>query len=346
MTNQLTPQNPSDDIDLGPLFQMVRKGCTTLGILFLRCFLYVKKNALILGGLIVLGVGIGFWLNQTVQHITKVTAIVQPNLDSKNYLYQAVAEIRGHIATKNQSFFTPLGINVDDLQGFSVDIQPREALEPWEEVEDEIAYLELLQHFEDQAWEAEVIRAAILNKNPSDHIITFRYTNREKGYTTAKTLLAYINTNPYFAALIAIQRENALESIEKNSLLMAQIDTLILRDPHILHKKSKSNTVHVIRDTEEVLQLQEGTGIADILELKHTLIRDNAQKKMMLKAQTAPIRIIHFGTPQLESSSPYGKRIIWIPVLLVGLFLVFSVLRYLNRKAEEMEGNSAVKDSN
>ncbi|MEL6306400.1 MAG: hypothetical protein AAFQ20_16680 [Bacteroidota bacterium] len=58
-------QNQSnDEIDLGQLFQLIGKGFNRLGVGFLRLFLYLKKRALILSGLVILGVAMGYGLNQ------------------------------------------------------------------------------------------------------------------------------------------------------------------------------------------------------------------------------------------------------------------------------------------
>ncbi len=60
------PQNSSDEIDLGQLFRMIGNGFNNLFKAFLRLFLYLKKNVIILLSLIIVGGAIGYGLNQIV----------------------------------------------------------------------------------------------------------------------------------------------------------------------------------------------------------------------------------------------------------------------------------------
>ncbi|MEP5831285.1 MAG: hypothetical protein ABJ300_13495, partial [Maribacter dokdonensis] len=83
-------QNNSDEIDLGQLFQLIGRGFNAVFRWFLRVFLYLKKNLLILIGLVVVGFAIGYGLNQIISKKYKTEVIVKPQLESKNYLYDVV----------------------------------------------------------------------------------------------------------------------------------------------------------------------------------------------------------------------------------------------------------------
>lgn len=331
MTHQPVNNNTSDEIDVRQLFQIIGESFNKTGRIFLWFFLYLKKNLLILVGLTGIGMGIGFWLNQTLPPATKVVVLVQPYLESENYLHAVVAEINANLQTKDSSFFTPLGIHPESLTGFSVSVAAIENIKAQEEAKDTTTYAVLLQNFDDNTLLSEVVQTKILNNSALDHTITFRYNDREKGYATAKTLMDYINANPYFKERINTQRENFREKIEKNNALIAQIDTLIADYSYALRKKGMGKGTGLVQD------IIKGLGIEGLLALKSELIRDSEQKRMEIKAQTAPIHILHFGKPQPQASSFFCKRIVWIPLGLLGLFFLFSFLQYLNRKAREVE---------
>ena len=134
----------NDEIDLGQLFQLIGRGFNQLGLGFLRLFLYLKKRALILGGLVILGVAVGFGLNQITEEKKKIEVIVRPNLDSENYLYDVVAEIESNIKAKDTTFFKDLGIEGVDLVQFEISVNPIEA-DKSKKVD--LDYLELLKSF-------------------------------------------------------------------------------------------------------------------------------------------------------------------------------------------------------
>ena len=59
-------QNNSDEIDLGQLFQLIGRGFNAIFRWLLRVFLYFKKNLLILIGLVIVGLAIGYGLNKII----------------------------------------------------------------------------------------------------------------------------------------------------------------------------------------------------------------------------------------------------------------------------------------
>lgn len=326
MTNEPVPQKPSNEIDLGQLFQTLGRGFNQLGRLFLRFFAYVKKQLLILVSLVVVGLGIGFWLNWRVPPATKVVVLVRPYLDSENYLYELVAEIDANVQAKNSSFFTPLGIAVNDVAGFEISV---EAVDDGTFLEDDaLDYLPLLQKLEDAALVADIVQKKVLDRNRL-HAITFRYSPQEKGYAMVKRFMEYINSNPYYTDLMAVQRENFREAMAKNEVLIAQIDTLVGSYSQALREKGTGVGTSLVVASEEFRP-------NSIFEIKRELLRDIAQNKMALQVQTKPVSILSFGKPQPETGLLSSERMVSVPLVLLGVFFLVAILRILNRKAKHL----------
>ena len=114
-------QNHSDEIDLGQLFSMIGRGFNSLFRGLLRVFVYLKKNLIILAALVIVGGLIGFGLKYIVGEEQKLDVIVTPNLETKNYLYDVIAEIQSDIKTKDTVFLSSLGIDTDKLEGFKME---------------------------------------------------------------------------------------------------------------------------------------------------------------------------------------------------------------------------------
>jgi len=185
------PSNTSDEIDLGQLFQMIGKGFNRIFIAFLRLFLYLKKNALILLGLAIVGGAIGYGLNQIISKKLKTEVIVKPQMESKNYLYDVINGIQANIKTKNTTFFKSIGINISNFSGLEVSITPVDDNKI--STEDEMKYLELLQSFENTDAIGDIVRAELENKSSFNHRITFFYKNHEEGQEFARKVMEYIN---------------------------------------------------------------------------------------------------------------------------------------------------------
>ncbi|MEM9363416.1 MAG: hypothetical protein AAGA43_12315 [Bacteroidota bacterium] len=322
--------NTSDEIDLGQLFQMIGRGFNKLGIAFLRLFLYLKKRAFILGGLILLGLGIGYGLNQITEEKKKIEVIVKPNLDSENYLYDVVSEIESNIKAKDTSFFKSLGVLAYNLGQYKIEVEP---IEGNKDGKGDLEYLELLEKFQNNEQFSDVIRAELLKNSSLNHKISFIFKNVEDGQVFAENVMEYINSTEFFEQLIKTSNENAKTRIKQNELLILQIDALIANYTNSIGGMDKSQTL----DNKISLDTEEPMDITGLFQLKKLLIQETAQKKIELQEQQEPINILNFGKPQQVIKSFFGKNIVLIPILLLSLLFLWEALVYLNRKANNIE---------
>jgi hypothetical protein len=321
-------QNNSDEIDLGQLFQLIGRGFNATFLFFLRVFLYLKKNILILIGILVVGFAVGYGLNKLTTKKRKTEIIVKPQMESKNYLYDVIGEIQSNISAQDTLFFKNIGIEEIDFNGLEVDIS--RVIEEGN-TESDLKYLELLQSFENTDAIADIVRAELQNKSSFNHRITFYYKNLELGKVFANQVMSYINTNSHFGGLLKIYRSNATNRIDQNQLLLDQIDKIIANYTNNLASK-KENPV----GSQIILDNQEQVNVARLFELKNLLIRDIESKKIELEENSEPVSIINFGQSQVVKKSFFGRNIIFIPMLLVTLFFLISWIRYINKKANEL----------
>ena len=97
-----TMKNSSNnEIDLGQLFQMIGNAFNQIFKWLLSVFLFFKRNAILLIVLVILGAATGIGLNQITTKKLKTEVIVSPNLESKNYLYDVVAELQANVRAKD-----------------------------------------------------------------------------------------------------------------------------------------------------------------------------------------------------------------------------------------------------
>ena len=175
MANKEVPnqQNNSDEIDLGQLFQMISRGFNAIFRFFLRVFRYLKRSIFILIGLIIIGLAAGFGLNQISTKKLKAEVIVEPQTESKNYLYDVVNEIQANIKAEDTTFFKSIGIEEIDFDALEVTIAPVDDNKV--SSESEMKYLELLQSFGNTNAIGDIVRAELQNKSSFNHRITFYF---------------------------------------------------------------------------------------------------------------------------------------------------------------------------
>lgn len=319
----------SDEIDLGQLFQLIGKGLNRVFIGFLRFFLYLKKNIFILLGLILIGFAVGFGLKQITSEKMKTEVIVRPNIESKDYLYDVVAEIQANVKAKNKAFFDSLEIDIEALKGFEVRVESLG--DKNSKLEDELKYLELLKGLDISGTVSDVVRSEILSRNSLNHKITFFYKENTKGSESAMKLMDYINSNPYFNDLIKIYLDNAENRIQENKSLISQLDVLITQySENLAAQRNQTSEGQIILEREEQLDIRK------LFDLKNSLIRDIELKKVELKSRENAIKIINFGKPQEIKKELFYRPQVICPIILLGLFFLWSIVGFLNRKSSEI----------
>ncbi|WP_019670889.1 GumC domain-containing protein [Eudoraea adriatica] len=330
MADQQTPKETTsnDEIDLGQLFNMIGRGFKNVFNWFLRGFLYFKKNFLILLGLAVVGAILGFGLNQIVSEKFKTEAIVKPNFESKDYLYDVVNEVQAKIKSGDTVFFNAIGFKNTGLKGYDIEI---DQILVKSNAEDNLEYLELLEKFQENGLVSDIIRSELLNKSSLEHRITFTYKDAKNGPKFTQKVMEYINSNNYYNELIKINQENAKIRIRQDENLLAQIDELITRySDKMAATDSQFNEQRIILDNEKQLN------ITELFELKSNLIRDIERKKIELQEQKDAISIIYLGESHLEQNSFFGKKVVLLPLIFISIFFLIDIFKYLNKKAGEI----------
>lgn len=323
----------SDEIDLGQLLQLIRKGLNGIFRGILRVFRYLKRNIIKLVALIIIGVAIGFLLNSLVDDRLQTEAIVKPNFESKDYLYDVVEELQSTILARDTIFFNGMGLNVGQMRNFRIEIEP---IEDDVEIDKEMAeeenkYLEILQNYKDNDFVLDIVKSEILKKSVTTHRITFTHKNPKKGEEYVAKILDYINSNPHFEELQQVNSKNAKSRIEKNEELIGQIDQLVSNFSEGLKNNQNQGGRGMLVENEN------GTDISRLLSLKGRLTKEAELKRIELAEQNQPISILNLGKTHVVKRPFFNKNIVLIPVLLLGLFFMVSLISYLNRKSIEIQ---------
>jgi hypothetical protein len=324
-----TPPETSDEIDLGQLFKLIGNGFRNLFRWILSVYLYFKRNIIWFAGLVVLGALTGYLVNQLVEGKQKLDVIVTPNLETKNYLYDVIAEVQANIKAEDTLILAGMGMEVDKMKGFEIEITPLKS-ENRQDSETQNQMLELLKDFGNSEAISDILRAELQDRTSKDQRITFYFKDPGSGEKYARKIVEYINSNPYYNELVQVNTLNAENRIQRNDTLIRQIDVLIDNYTQKMLKEQSG------AEGRLVLENQEPLDVPSLFELKNQLIRDTEAKKLELERTKDAITIVNFGKPHKVIKPLYQKNIVFFPLLFVGFFLLISLIRYLNMKAAEL----------
>lgn len=332
---ETTRKDTSDEIDLGQVFVLIGNGFRRIFRAFLKVFLYFKRNLFWFLGLGVLGVLTGYLLGQLVKENQKLEVIVRPNIDDANklydtrtFLYNAVSEIQAEIKANDTSFFRSLGMDAGKMKGFEIEVNPLTPRNK-EIIDSESKTLEMLKNFQESGAITDILLAELENKAKKDQIITFYFKDPETAQDYARKIISYINSNPFYSKLVKLQRENVLERIRRNDSLLIQLDLLINAYTQKMAREQNGSEGRLI------LENREGLDVPSLFEMKNQLIRDTEYKRMELEMNQEPITIVNFGNAHEDIKPLFSKNYIFFPLLFIGVFLLFTLIRFLNAKAEQ-----------
>ncbi|WP_394748002.1 hypothetical protein [Spongiimicrobium salis] len=333
MESEKPQHNTSDEIDLGQSFELFKKGLDWVFNGFLKFVLFLKRNSIKIGILLVVGLLTGYGLKKIQKNNFIAEVIVTPNLASKAYLYDVINEISENIRTKDTAFVAALGIELEHLDSFDIEIQPVGNTKT-EASRNSLEYMKILANYESNGIIPEIIQTEVLNVSDLSHRIIFFSTNKKKLPEYSRKILDYINSNTYYDQLIKAYNDNSRKRIALNEVTLQQIDELIRNFSKNMSSSDTNNQTGriVLGDDEEL-------NISELLQLKNSLIKDNEGNLLELKRRVDPVTVVNIGKPYRNRTSFFSSTIFLIPVIFLSLFFLGSIMRIIGNKAKEIENN-------
>jgi len=97
--SEQTSQNASDEIDLGVVFEKIKSFFKSILIGIIQIFQFFWKHKFVLAGLLVIGVGIQYYLKSTSESTFLNQFLVRTNYGSTEYVYSKVNSINSKLET-------------------------------------------------------------------------------------------------------------------------------------------------------------------------------------------------------------------------------------------------------
>jgi hypothetical protein len=319
----------SDEIDLGQFFHLIGNGFRSIFTGILRGFLFVKGNFFWFLGLIILGWVTGFLVNKLGEQKYQQEVIVTPGLITGNYLYDVVAELQASLEFRDTVFFNSIGIDLSKTPNFKMEIAALRT-DSKDEASEDRELIKLLGTLGESETFSELIKGELMAKTTRDHRVTFFYKDPEYGVIWAQKIINYINSNTYYGAILDTEIENAKDRILKNDSLAHQIDRLV--DSYT----KKLGTENPGTEGRLVLESQEALDISSLIEQRKGLIINTEIKKLELDQKKGIITVVNFGKPHAILKPLFRKNLVFFPLVYIGLFLLVTLIRYLNQRAEQL----------
>lgn len=276
--SQNTNNLDNQEIDLSMISKKITGFFDGIAFSIFKGILFLKRNLIILGILVVIGVGIGLYLDKTNKSYDS-EIIVKPNFGSTDYLYSKIDLLESKIKERDTLFLKAIGI--ENPKGLNlIEIDPVIDIYSFVNNGYDKSIAQNSQNFELVKLLAEdgdinkIIKDKVTSKNYSSHKIYLRTKGFVQDEKIIVPLLNYLNQNEYFETIRKTYVKNIEIKMLKNEETIGQINALLNEFSNITNSNQKS---------DKLVYYNENTQLNDIIRTKEALLAELANQRIELK---------------------------------------------------------------
>jgi hypothetical protein len=306
------PQNQENqEIDLLTVFSRIGDFFEWINTLLFKIILFFVKNAIIVAVLVVVGVGVGKYLD-TTQNGYDNRIIVLPNFKSTNYLYSKIDLLAFKIAVQDLLFLKSIGIQ-NPSQIASIAVEP--IVNVNDLINEEDKEFQLLELMKENEGLKTIVKDTTLRKYYNYHTIKINAIGTITEKNTIGPILEYLNSSTYYDAFKKINSQNIQNNINSKEATILQIDG-------ILNQFSNGNESH--SGNEKLVYYNENLNLDAIIRTKDSLSGEIDKLKIEQYNTGKTIKEQGMVLNIKGNKTIKGRFIFILPLVFVGLFIFFS----------------------
>jgi len=314
-------QSSSDEIDLGVVFEKIKSFFKSILIGIVQIFQFFWNHKFMLLGLLVVGLGIRYYLKSTTDSTYANQFLIRTNYKSTEYVYSKVSSINSKIETQDTIFLKEI-FGKDYKRIRKVEVNP--VIDVYglvnESEENKEAFELLLDEFGDFAFLEEDIN---INEYPT-HKLNIYIKGKKGNKSLATNLYNYLADNPFFIELKNSALENLKEQLRENKIIRSQIDEIIEEHKGDLSFSSTDNNSINFSGSQNLLGL---------LNQKRILLRDDLAIKSQLSSEDDVLKIVDSSFEVFDKKSTPSYLV--FPFAFVGLYCLIFFFKFLRRNTQK-----------
>jgi hypothetical protein len=320
MSSNTSPNTDNQEIDLGQLAQKVSGLYDRFLNSIFKFILFLKRNAVVLGLLFVVGAAIGFFLDKKVKTYNH-QMIVLPNFGSTDFVYAQIDLLQSKIKENDTLFLKEIGIKEPKKLG-EIKIEP--IIDVYKFVDNKVENFDLLKLMAEDGNIDKIIEGKITSKNYPFHTLTFTTSKLSSKDQTVEPILNFLNESDYFKQIQKESLQNIQVKMNENDSIISQINGVLNQ----FKNKMNSNT------GDKLVYFNENTQLNEIIKTKDLLIREQGNLRLDLVNLSKVVRDISFIINQKETKGVNGKLKFVLPFLFIFLFILGgNLMRFYKRQS-------------
>ena len=308
MDNNSTQQE-NNEIDLLQVSNSIKKGLQNTLSFIPKTFLFIKKNILILISLLIIGGIGGFFYNRYAEKYES-NIIVTPNFNSVDLLNEKIILLNSKIQQNDTIFLNKIGINKTS-KITKISVKPITNLYSF--LNQENNYYEIFKTLSENDDAKKVAEDPSTSKNFTNHLITIN-SNEKIEEKVLGNIVKYLNTSKTYEVFRIEILQNVKDKIAINASTIYQIDGILKKASLFPNNNS---TISVNGDSQ----------LNSLIQEKIKLVEEAQQLKVHQHNLKYIITPLNYSENILDISGINGKYHLIFPLILIGLFLLFSLSR-------------------
>ncbi len=320
------PINQEDqEIDLLEISKKIGGFFQKINFFLFRCIQFFVKKAIVILILLVIGAGLGFYLDKTLASYDS-EIIVMPNFSSNDYLYSKINLINAKITDGDTTFLKAIGIK--EITAIKkIEIKPM--MDVYKFANKNPQNFETLKLMADKGDISKIVEDEMTSKNYLFHSLTIQSSKPVTVTGFVNPLLIYLNTSDYYSKIKSENLKNITIKIIQNDSIIKQIDAFL--------NNIKKNTGG---KSNSLVYYNENSQLNDIIKTKDLLIKEQGDHRLEFINLDKTIKDISIVTNIKNSKSINGRLKLMLPLLLVFLFLLYILfIKFYKRQKAKFENS-------
>lgn len=316
-----SPQiNPNDqEIDLSQLSKKIGGVIQSFIDWLFDGILFIRRNIIIIGILFIIGAGLGFYLDKKTK-VYDHQVIVTPNFGSTDYLYSKISLINSKIKEGDTVFLKQIGIK-NPKKFAKIEIEP--IVDVYRFINNSSQNFEMLKLMAEDGDLKKIVEENLTSKNYAFHNISFTTKDITSEQNTLFPILNYLNESEFYEKVQKESVNNINLKIKENDSIIAQINGVM---------NQFSNAVSSNQKSDKLVYYNENTQLNDVIKTKEALINEQGAKRLELVTSDRIIKESSFTLNVENTKMVNGKMKLALPVVFIGLFIVFGMVRRFYRR--------------
>ena len=311
-------KNNNEEIDLGDLFRLLKKGVQYILNLFLRFVAFILRHAIVLAVLIIIGAIAGYFLQNNSVKRVKTEMIIASNFGSSEYVFNSVNQISYQINYKDTLALEKLGIPLGE-NVLKLEIKPIVNISRLSQEEE--TFLELVS---ESNFINEEEKAKMFSRYFRYYKVILSHPKNLNSEKVLTNILQQLRDNPYYQEYNNVNLSFLNNQIKANEKLISEIDSLVGNYSKAINKQQQASSTFY----NSANNLDLGVVIQN-----RNQVQDQLQYLYREKVANAEfLRLVDLGTPsEIKEKGITYYKIILIPLLLVlgyfGLIIFVKVVQ-------------------